>query len=445
MIKFKIPSEVKSILETFVKEGYQIYIVGGAVRDLILEREVYDWDFTTDATPEQILKVIPDGFYNNQFGTVGVNSLSGVFEITTMRREGDYKDSRHPSSVNWTTRIEEDLARRDFTINALALSPKLEITDPFGGQNDLESKQIKAVGDADKRFNEDALRLIRAIRIATQLEFEVEPKTLAAIKKNAGLIKKIASERIRDELFKLIVAPHAYKGLVLLKETDLLEQILPELQRCFGIAQEGPKHDREYDIGEHNLQAMQNTPSSDPIVRLAALLHDVGKPDTVNTQEDGNVTFYNHEVVGSRIGLAIAKRFNLSNKQSDKLFRLIRWHMFTLDEKQTDSAIRRFIKNVGQENIDCMMAVRIGDRLGGGTQNAVSWRMKEFKKRIDQVLHKPFSVTDLKINGGDVMETLKIPPSRRVGEILDKLFKEVLADETRNNRDYLIGKIKSMA
>lgn len=441
MSKFNLPKEVTSLTEKFNDSGYQLYIVGGAVRDLILRRDVHDWDFTTDATPDEILKIIPEGFYNNKFGTVGLNSDLGILEITTMRKEGEYEDFRHPEKIEWTKNINEDLARRDFTINALALNKLGEIIDPFGGQNDLEAKKIKTVGNSTKRFKEDALRLMRAIRIATELGFDIEEETYQAIKDNAELIENIAYERIRDELFKLIVTENAYQGMIKIRDTGILNIVLPELEKCFGIQQEGPKHDREYDIGEHSLQTMQNTPSLDPIVRFAALLHDIGKPKTVKVSSDGNVTFYNHEIVGSRIVLEIAKRFNLSNKQSEKLFKMVKFHMFTLDENQTDSAIRRFIKNVGIENVDDMMALRVGDRLGGGTTKAISWRMKRFRERIDEVMTKPFSITDLKVNGKDVMEILNIPPSRKVGEILDELFKEVLEDSSKNDRSHLLKRI----
>lgn len=449
----KLPKEIKDILNKFNEAGYQIYVVGGAVHDLLMDREVSDWDFTTDATPEEILKVFPEGFYDNKFGTVGLNTKLGVFEITTMRKEGDYEDHRHPGRINWTKKIAEDLARRDFTINAIALrlatlaqgKPSYEIIDPFSGQKDLKNKLIKAVGEPQKRFEEDALRLIRAVRIATQLGFKIDQKTFQAISENSGLIKDIASERVRDELFKLLASSNPYIGINKLREAGILQIILPELERCFGVVQEGPKHDRVYDIGEHSLLTLKHTPSLDPLVRFAALLHDVGKTDTVKTAADGNVTFYGHDVVGGRIALKIAKRFNLSKKQADKLYRLVRWHLFTVDEHQTDSAIRRFIKNVGLENINDMMALRVGDRLGGGTQKAVSWRMEQFLKRINEVMEKPFSVTDLKVNGTDVMVVLKIKPGPKVGEVLQKLFEEVLKDSSKNNREYLLKKIKSMA
>ncbi|MBI3109772.1 CCA tRNA nucleotidyltransferase [Candidatus Daviesbacteria bacterium] len=441
-MNYTLPKEVKNILNKFTKAGFQVYIVGGAVRDLLMKKKVSDWDFTTDAKPEEILKLFPEGFYDNKFGTVGLPVDGEVYEITTMRKEGKYADFRHPSNVVWTNKIEEDLARRDFTVNAMALGDKL--VDPFNGQDDIRNKIIRAVGDPNQRFNEDALRLIRAIRIVTELEFDVENDTFEALKKNARLIKQVSWERIRDELLKLLASMYGYIGTLKLREAGILQIILPELEKCFGIVQEGPKHDRIYDIGEHSFLTLKLCPSKDPLVRLAALLHDIGKVETVATQQDGNVTFYNHDVVGGTIVLKIARRFNLSKKQTDKLFRLVRWHLFTVDENQTDSAIRRFIKNVGVENVDDMMDVRIGDRLGGGTQRAVSWRMEKFKERIKEVLKKPFSISDLKINGNDVMKVLKLKPGPKVGEVLQKLFEEVLEDSSKNNKKYLLERIKQV-
>ncbi|MBI4036273.1 HD domain-containing protein [Candidatus Daviesbacteria bacterium] len=459
---YNLPKLVLEILEKFDKAGYQIYIVGGAVRDLLLGKKVEDWDFTTDAKPEEILKVIPKAFYNNKFGTVGLDTDLGIMELTTMRKEGLYRDFRHPTQIDWTDKIEEDLARRDFTVNAMGLrlrsdqSP--EIIDPFDGKVDIKNKLIKAVGNPEKRFKEDALRLIRAIRIATQLEFDIDKETFTAIKENSRLLKEIAWERIRDELFKLLASVNprlpsqsgapggqAYIGIIKMREAGILQIILPELEACFGIVQEGPKHDRIYDIGEHSLLSLKYCPSADPLTRLATLLHDVGKPNTMHTQKDGNVTFYGHDVVGGKIVKIIGERLKLSKKQIEKLYILVRWHLFTVDENQTDSAIRRFIKNIGIENIEDMMALRVGDRLGGGTQKAVSWRMKKFRERIDQVLRKPFSITDLKVNGKDVMEVLNIKPGPKVGKTLNQLFQEVLEDASKNKRGYLLARIKELA
>lgn len=441
----KLPNEVLQILNKFKKAGFQIYIVGGAVRDLLMKKSVKDFDFTTDAKPDEILKVVPDGFYDNKFGTVGLKTKLGIFEITTMRKEGVYKDHRHPIEVGWTENIEEDLTRRDFTINAMALSHKGELLDLYNGQQDIKNKLIRAVRDPDLRFQEDALRMLKAFRMVSELEFDIESKTFLAVSKHKRLIKEIAWERIREELFKLLSGTNPYIGIMKMREAGILQIILPEVERCFGIKQEGPKHARVYDIGEHSLLSLKHTPSNDPLVKFAALLHDIGKPDTVEKDSSGNVTFYQHDIVGGNIALKIAKRFNLSKKQTDKLYKLIRWHMFSVSENQTDSAIRRFIKNVGIENIEDIMAVRVGDRLGGGTQTETSWRMEKFKERIKQVLTKPFSISDLKITGNDVMETLKIKPGPKVGEILQKLFEEVLEDSSKNTREYLLNRIQSVA
>ena len=454
-----LPDAVYQVISKFLKADYRIYLVGGAVRDLLLKKPHKDWDLTTDATPEQILEIFPDGFYENSFGTVGIkmqevsevskvpNVSKGIIEVTTMRKEGEYKDSRRPSEVSWTKEINEDLARRDFTINAIAIEldsghSKPIIVDPYSGQADLDKKLVRAVGDPDTRFNEDALRLMRGVRIATQLGFEIEEKTFESIKKNASLIKNISGERIRDELFKILGNKAAFKGVVMLRECGILEQILPEVTDCFGVLQEGPKHDRVYDIGEHNFLALNFCPSEDPLTRLASLLHDIGKKKTYRKDSTGNVTFFGHETVGAMMSKAISERLRLSKKDADKLFRLIRWHMFTVSEHQTDSAIRRFIKNVGYENIDDMMAVRVADRLGGGTITETSWRTEGFKKRIEEVMEKPFSISDLKITGTDVMDILNIKPGRKVGEVLNSLFQEVLEDHTKNNKEYLTEQVK---
>lgn len=440
-----LPDEVYQVISKFLKVDKKIYLVGGVVRDILLGRDHKDWDMTTEATPEEILELFPDGFYNNQFGTVGIDTEIGVIEVTTMRKEGLYKDSRHPSEVSWTKDINKDLARRDFTVNAMALEisdGKPKLIDPFSGKDDLESGIIKAVGDPDTRFQEDALRLMRAIRFSAQLNFKIEKKTLESINKNSELINNISWERIRDELFKILESEKAYEGIILLKETGILEDILPELIKCFGVVQEGPKHARVYDIGEHNLLALKFCPSRDPLVRLAALLHDIGKVKTYRKDNSGNVTFFGHETVGALISKQISERLRLSRKDADRLFRLIRWHMFTVSEHQTDSAIRRFIKNVGYENIEDMMAVRVADRLGGGTETETSWRTEEFKKRIEEVMQKPFSISDLKITGTDVMEILQIKPSRKVGEVLNSLFQEVLEDSEKNNKEYLFERTK---
>src|SRR3989344_2139046 len=442
---FRLPPFVKKIIKKFEANNFQIYVVGGAVRDLITGIEVADWDFTTNATPEQILKIFPEGFYDNQFGTVGISHKSSTkpYEITTFRIEGKYEDKRRPSTLVWGKTLKQDLSRRDFTINAMALSTSLQIIDPFTGQQDLKNKIIRAVGDPVKRFAEDALRMMRAIRQAAQLGFTIEEKTFSAIKMHAESINLIAKERVKDELFKLLKSPNPYEGVVMLRNSGILNQIIPQLEQTVGVEQKSPGRHHTLDVWNHLLLSLKNCPSKDPLVRLATLLHDIGKPQTRKVLENGTVTFYNHEIIGARIIKEIANRLSLSKKEKDKLWVLVRRHQFTVDERQTDSAIRRFIKNVGKENMQDMLDLRVGDRLGGGATET-SWRLEKFKERLDEVQKQPFSVKDLKVNGQDVMEVLGITPGPKVGQILNQLFAEVEEDISRNEREYLLGRIKEL-
>lgn len=443
-----LPESVKEILEKFDKAGYEIYVVGGAVRDSLMGRITNDWDFTTNATPEQILEVIPGGLYNNQFGTVFTDNPDDPdrpHEITTFRTEEGYSDARHPDKVTWGKTLEEDLARRDFTINSMALlikNEKQEIKDPFGGQKDIDTKLIRAVGDADTRFSEDALRMMRAIRIAAELNFTIERKTFDAIKNNAALINKIAKERVKEELFKLIASPNPYEGVVLLKDSGLMQEILPELTKCFGVEQKSPGRHHIYDVGTHLLMSLKYCKSADPVTRFATLIHDIGKPQTYRKLPSGVITFYNHEMVSTKIAENIADRLHFSNKEKDKFIKLIRWHQFTVDEHQTDSAIRRILRNVGPEYMEDMLALRVADRLGGGARET-SWRLEEFKKRLIEVQKEPFTVADLKISGFDVMKKLDLKPGPEVGKILNDLFEKVVNKEIENSKEALLENAKN--
>ncbi|MEK7113025.1 MAG: HD domain-containing protein, partial [Patescibacteria group bacterium] len=302
-------------------------------------------------------------------------------------------------------------------------------------------KIIRAVGDAGERFSEDALRMMRAVRIAAELGFEVEEKTLDAIKKNAALINKIAKERVKEELFKIIGSPHPYNGMLFMRSAGLLEEILPELEKTFGVEQKSPGRHHIYDVGNHSLMALKYCKSLDPVVRFATLIHDIGKPQTYQKLPNGVITFYNHEVVSTKIAVNIADRLKFSKKEKDKLVILIRWHQFTVDERQTDSAIRRFIKNVGKENITDMLELRVADRLGGGARET-SWRLEEFKKRLIEVQKQPFTVKDLKIDGNDVMKVLRLRPGPKVGEVLNTLFEEVVEKKLENEKKTLLKRLK---
>lgn len=452
-MQLSIPKEVSDIMEKMEAAGFEIYIVGGAVRDILLGQMVDDWDYTTNATPEEILAVFPNGYYDNNFGTVGIPSEEGLdpHEITTFRTESQYTDNRRPDKVEWGKTLEEDLKRRDFTINALALRKaqgdtlntinNFEVIDLYGGQKDLKAKLIRAVGNPNDRFAEDALRMMRAIRIASQIGFTIEEKTVQALKDNVLLIERIARERVRDELLKIMASPHPADGVLLLKDTGLLKLILPELEKTFGVDQKSPNRHHIYDVGTHSIKALESCRTPDPVVRFATLIHDIGKPITFKKSEDGMITFYNHEVVGAAIARRIAERLRFSKKDSERLYKMVRWHQFTVDENQTDSAIRRFISHVGKENLTDMLFLRVADRIGGGARET-SWRLEEYKQRLIEVQKQPFTVRDLKINGLDVMKELNIEPSRRVGEILNELFKEVEAHTIDNTREVLLKKLQ---
>ncbi len=445
-----IPANIREIFSKIKNSGYEIYLVGGSVRDLLLKRTITDWDFTTNATPDQILEIFPEAFYDNQFGTVGIpledpqTSQKFVMEVTTFRTENGYSDNRHPENVQWGKSLQEDVTRRDFTINALALDiTKDEIIDLVNGREDLKNRIIRTVGNPDERFKEDALRLIRAIRFATQLGFQIEEHTLLSIKNDANLLQNISQERIRDELLKIIGSEYPYEGLLLLKNTGLLEYILPELLEGKDISMVRPGRHHTTDVFEHNLLALRYCPSKDPIVRLASLIHDIAKPRVRGEDENGLVIFHNHELVGARMAGDIADRLRLSKKQKEKIVNLVRWHMFTVDENITDAAVRRFIRRIGVENVKDIIDVRIADRLGSGTKTAESWRLIEFKKRIEEQLSpSPFSIKDLAIDGNDIMNELNLPPGKKIGDILQKLFEEVDEDLSKNTREYLLKRIK---
>lgn len=451
----KLPQSAQQIIETLKIAGHEAYAVGGSVRDLLMDKETKGWDFTTNATPEQILELFPDSFYDNQFGTVGVkirrqssdvsrqtDDVIDIYEITTYRSEEGYKDHRHPDKITWGTSLEEDLARRDFTINAIAFDGKTMI-DPYDGKKDLENKLIRAVRNPDERIEEDALRSLRAVRFAARFGFVLEEHTALAIKSHAANIGKISAERIRDEFLKIIATDHAADAVLVLKNLGLLHFILPELEVAFATPQKSPKRHHIYDVGTHSVMAMKYCPSDEPIVRLSTLIHDLGKVKTFRQDATGLITFYNHEVVSAHIAKDVARRLRLSRNDSETLYVLVRWHQFSVDERQTDSALRRFIRRVGMERLSKILALRIGDRLGGGATET-SWRLELYKQRLVEVQKQPFSVTDLKVDGHDVMKILDVKPGPIIGKTLDALFSEVEAGTLANERETLLIKLKEL-
>ncbi len=452
----KIPKDVIEIYNQVQNKGFVIYFVGGCVRNLLMDIPVKDWDLTSNATPEEIQRLFPDSYYNNNFGTVGIPRKDGsVIEITTFRTEQGFSNKRHPDQVSWGKTIEEDLSRRDFTMNAIALSivqvnskehaVSSHIVDPYDGQTDIKNRLIRCVGNPKERFKEDALRIMRAIRFACQLNFDIEESTGREIKSDAKLITEISFERVRDELLKILASADPTKGIILLKEAGLLQFIIPELLDGVDVSQVRPGRHHTTDVFTHNIMSLKHTPSTDPIVRFAALLHDVGKPEVRGEDKDGLVTFYNHEIAGAKIAYEICQRLRFSKADTKKVVNLIRWHMFSVNEELTDAGVRRFIRRVGVENVADMMDLRVGDRLGGGTQTAESWRLKAFKEKVaGELAPKPFSINDLAINGNDIMQTLNLKPGPEIGKILQVLFEEVDQDMEKNNKEYLLKRAKEI-
>lgn len=527
----KLPTDVLTILNALQKSGYQAYIVGGAVRDVLMhpDNQPTDWDFTTDATPEQIMEVFPESFYENEFGTVAITrehvaeqfglniedrgsriedqvgskviemetatkihesliqdssgqipdssdktpeprtqnleptkdyrlKTKDLLEITTFRSDGQYTDFRRPDSVTWGKSLDEDLQRRDFTINAMGIqvqgsgfkvqddtkdyrleSKDYQLIDPHGGQADLKNAVIKTVGDPNTRFQEDALRMLRAIRFSVQLNFAIDDSTWEAIVQHAPLLQHVSGERIRDEFLKMLGSDFPKEAIELLDETGLLEFVLPELLEAKGVEQ-GGHHNT--DVWTHSIDALANCGSKDPIVRLATLLHDIAKPRTFN-MINGKITFYNHEIVGSRMAKKIAERLRLSRKDIQRVFILVRHHMFYYQPHNTDASIRRFMRKVGLENINDIIDLRIGDRLGSGARET-SWRFEEMKERMKEQLHQPFAIKDLAIDGNMLIEELGMKPGPEIGKVLNSLFEEVVENPELNEKQVLMEKAREL-
>ena len=449
-----IPKEVKNVVEALKKAGFEAYIVGGCVRDFLLGTDPQDWDVTTNAKPEEIQKVFPDSFYENNFLTVTARTESKKIpevEITTYRLEAKYSDKRHPDEVRFAKSLQEDLDRRDFTVNAMALeveSPKSKVKSPkivdlFGGQEDLRRKLIKTVGNAEERFGEDALRMLRAVRFATTLGFTIEEKTTEAIKKNSLWLEAISKERIRDELIKIIVADKAADGIELLRELNLLKFVLPELLENYGVSQN--KH-HIYDCYQHALKSLEYTAKKkfNAEVRLAALFHDIGKP-RAKVGQGVNSTFYNHEVIGAKMAFQILNRLKFPKKEVEKVVKLIQYHMFYYNvDEVSESSVRRLVRNMGPENMGELLQLREADRIGSGVPKAEPYKLRHLKYIIDKVSKDPISVKMLKVNGKDVMEILKIEPGPRIGQILDVLLGYVLDDPKKNTKAFLEKEIKNL-
>jgi len=457
---YLVPDEVARVTETLEKAGFEAYLVGGCVRDMLMGKDPEDWDIATNAEPTRVQELFPHTYYENNFGTVGVisddtdePSLKKI-EVTTYRKEGSYSDSRRPDSVQFTSKIEEDLERRDFTMNAIALGlpggikdiSKGHLIDPYKGHSDIKDKLIRTVLDPEKRFNEDALRILRAIRFEATLGFLIEEKTEKSIERFHMKLSEISKERIRDEFVKIVMSKRPEHGLTKLKKYNLLQFIVPELEAGDGIEQGGI---HSYDVWEHSVKSLQAAADKNfPLeTRLAALLHDIGKPKTRRAGgKNKKWSFFGHDVVGERVTRGTLTNLMLPKETIETVSNLVRWHMFFSDTEQiTHSAVRRVIQNVGKEHIWNLIDLRICDRIGTGRPKEEPYRLRKYKAMIEEVMRDPISVGMLKIDGKGVMDVTHETPGPKIGYILNALLEEVLEDPKLNTEEYLQGRASDLS
>ena len=459
MNKIKIPDELKKMNEIFSQNGFEAYLVGGAVRDMLLGKKADDWDVTTNAKPEEVMKifrrVIPTGI---DHGTVTVHFSGQEIEVTTFRTESDYSDGRHPDKVEYAGHIEEDLSRRDFTMNAIAAS--LEdghIVDPYGGVEDLKKGIIRTVGIPHERFMEDGLRPVRALRFASKLQFSIEKDTYSEIFEE-NVQKKIASisvERFRDELMKMMASPKPSVGLKMMEETGVLKIFMDELSVCRGCIQKDDRGYHIFDVMDHNIYACDGAPKEKPLLRLAAFLHDCGKPASkVERTVEGHKinNFYNHEKYSVEIARSLMTKLKFSNAEIDYVCHLIENHMFHYESSWSDAAVRRFIVRVGLDSFDDLIDLRLADMYGKYNadvrlhNSAGCANLVELTDRVKALAAQScaLSLKDLKVNGKDLIAE-GIPAGKKLGKILNELFQTVLDDPKMNDREKLLKLAKKLA
>jgi len=438
------PSDVAApaleVCRRLAAAGHTAHVVGGCVRDVLLGRPAKDWDVATSALPEEVQKIfrrtIPTGIAH---GTITVLVGKEHVEVTTYRGEGAYSDARRPDHVVFGVTLEEDLARRDFTVNAIAYDPLGDVlVDPFGGRIDLDARLLRAVGDPEARFREDGLRVMRAVRFAATLELAIEPATEAAIPAALPSLAKVSVERVRDELLKLLGAPRPSRGLTVAQRTGILGVILPELVEGVGVTQ---NRYHRFDVWEHTMASVDGTPGG-PLVRLGTLLHDVAKPRTAAPKPDapGENSFYRHDEVGAEMADVIGRRLKLSNAERERVVALVAHHMFWYSPEWSDGTVRRFIRRVGPDLLPDLFALRAGDVVGRGRGEDPESELGELRRRIEKVIAEDDALTigDLAVNGQDVMRVLGVPPGRAVGETLRALLERVIEDPSLNDRDTLL-------
>ena len=442
LIKIDLPKNVKFIIDTLESAGYEAYAVGGCVRDSILGRTPNDWDITTSAKPLETKALFKKTFDTGiKHGTISVLLGKEIYEVTTYRIDGEYEDARHPKEVTFTAELKEDLLRRDFTINAMAYNPTSGIVDLYGGIEDLKNHVIRCVGVPHDRFSEDALRIMRAVRFAAQLDYTIEEKTQEAIRELAGTLSKISAERIQVELIKLLTSDHP-EFLKLAWELGITKVILPEFDRAMESEQNNPNH--AYSVGEHSLKVMQYLPP-DKVMRLAGLFHDIGKMDTKTTDEKGVDHFYGHPEVGAKIAAEVFNRLKFDNDTKTKVCRLVECHDWFIGA--VPSHIRRYMNRIGEEFFPMIFDFNKADIM------AQSFYNREEKLEDLEVLKEAYlkvkeagdciNIKDLVITGSDVIKA-GVPAGPGVGAVLKALLEEVLDNPAKNNKDYLLSRIDSL-
>ncbi|MGP1586860.1 MAG: CCA tRNA nucleotidyltransferase [Treponemataceae bacterium] len=455
-MKIEIPQILKKMNKIFEKNGYQAYLVGGAVRDMLMNEKCEDWDIATDASPEQVKnifhKVIPTGI---EHGTVTVIFMGAKIEVTTFRTEDDYSDARHPDKVEYCRTIEQDLSRRDFTINAIAANLKDgSIIDIFNGIEDLKNGIIRTVGNPHERFIEDGLRPVRALRFAAKLSFCIQKDTYSEIFKQEILdkVSSISLERFRDELMKIMASKKPSIALKLMEETGIMKIFMSEMCVCRNCTQADDRGYHIFDVMDHSFFACDGAPQSKPLIRLAAFLHDSGKPESKKDKIENNLfisTFYNHERYSEKKARTIMNRLKFSNAEIEKVCHLIANHMFHYESSWTDSAVRRFMVRVGVENIKDLIDLRIADMYGKYNKPAYQYN-QEGINLLDELIERTekckkennaLSLKDLKINGNDLI-SMGLKPGKQIGEILDKLFQSVLDNPEENTKEKLLKSAK---
>lgn len=443
-IKIDIPTEVQFILKTLENNKFKAFIVGGCVRDSIMNIKPHDWDITTNALPEQIIKVFKNTGYNIiptglKHGTISIMIHGEGYEITTFRIDGVYNDCRHPNEVIFTEDIIEDLSRRDFTINAMAIGIDGQLIDPFHGIKDIENKMIKCVGNPLDRFNEDALRMMRAIRFSCKLGFEIEQNIINSICDLKSNIQYVSTERIRDEFCKILISDNPANGMCNLIQTGIMKFIIPELIETIKFNQYNIHHDK--DVFWHTMSVMENI---EPVLelRLSALLHDIGKPQCFTIDESGQGHFYSHQKISSDMAREVLRRLKFDNKTIDKVSLLVYEHMSRYDNLRTPN-IKKFINRVGINNLESLFSLQIADIKGCAKEYRSFENVLKLKKQCYEIINEkqPLTVKDLEINGNDLIN-LGIKQGKEIGNILNKLLEIVLESPNMNDKNKLLDIIK---